>query len=95
MAFAEAAAGSAPSRPKVKRASARKTAKRMTKAKPSYKTGIFKCRGDYETCLQSGAGSKTCAALFALCISHQLKLASALGIGTGAWGVVKIFLGGH
>jgi hypothetical protein len=70
----------------------------MTKGKPSYKTGIFKCRGDYETCLQSGAGFKTCAALFALCISHQLKLGPALGIGTGTYSALsafKIFLGGH
>ena len=93
MALAEAAAGSASSQPKVKRASAGKTGKR--KAKPSYKTGIFRCRGDYEACLQSGGGFKTCAALFALCISHELKLAPALGIGTGAWGAVKIILGGH
>lgn len=69
-------------------ASAAKTGKRTTKTKPSYQTRIFKCRGDYEMCLQRGGGFKTCAAWAALCISNQLKLG---WIATG-YGAFKIFL---
>ena len=80
--------GSARPRTKTRTASAAKTAKRTTKAKPSYKTPIFKCRGDYEMCLQRGGGFKTCAAWAAVCISNQLKLG---WIATG-YGAFKIFL---
>ena len=46
-----------------------------------YKTGVFKCKGDYDACRQGGDW-KVCAALLALCITTELKILRALGAGT-------------
>jgi hypothetical protein len=46
-----------------------------------YKTHVFKCLGDYEECCQQ-RDWKFCAAWLSLCITHELKVLPALGLGT-------------
>jgi hypothetical protein len=94
-AFAQAAATYAQpvhATKKTKKLAVAKIAKRITaKTLPSYKTAVFKCLGDYETCCRN-VDWRFCAALAALCITNQLK---ALGtVGATAYTAFKIF-GNH
>jgi hypothetical protein len=94
--FAIAAADYAPparATKKTKPSGPKRVAKTAARSKtlsksPPYKTAVFKCWSDYETCCQHGDW-RMCASLAAICIANQLKWPAA-----GAFTLIKLF-GGH
>jgi hypothetical protein len=57
-----------------------------------YKTRVFKCVGDYGICCQQ-ADWRFCAAWLAVCISNELQVLKALGLGPAAYVAVKSMIG--
>jgi hypothetical protein len=61
-------------------------------ARNHYKTRVFKCVGDYGICCQQ-ANWRLCAAWLAVCISNELQVLKALGLGPAAYVGVKYMIG--